>query len=63
MAMDRPVSATATRPATIDSLMIRFLSGWELVRLLMIDRKISGLTMPTNASTMTTTRKTARILR
>ena len=63
MPIDRPVSTTATSAATIDRLMIRCLSGWGPVRLLMIERKSSGLMMPTKASTVTSTRNQARITR
>ena len=61
--MESPVSTTATSAATTDRAMIRRLSGWLLVRLLMIDRNSSGLTMPTKASMMTRTRNQVRMAR
>ena len=63
MPIDRAVSTTAISAATMARPMISRLSGWGPVRLLMIERKSSGLTMPTNASTVTSTRNHARIAR
>ena len=63
MPMVSPVSTTATSAATIERVMIRCLEGWELVRLLMIERNSSGLMIPTKASTVTRTRNTVRMPR
>ena len=43
--------------------MMKRLSGWCPVRLLIIERNSSGLMIPTKASTVTSTRNQARILR
>ncbi len=62
MPMERAVSTTARRAATRASPMIRDLSWWGMP-LSMIDRKSSGLTRPTTASTTTSTRNQMRMVR